>query len=283
MRSRLFISLLSVLVAVSALAVDWRNLDEEHHLAGRKTSEGYLRGKVVLVDRWGVNCPPCRRMLPRMEEIWQSFKTKPFVVLGGHCAGWGDAAGVKALAAEHGLTYPIYEDAGLAVLEPRFDAIPFLYVVDETGKIVYKGHDERAATQAIVMALTDMESPRDVAQWKRFLDFEVECLPGKAYLRLAEFKKKFPAEAKAYAAKEREIRAIPDVRKLAELVDFARKAKDMRKFGEKQQGQRRRYEQLVRDALSSAKYKPLLESANPFVVQEAKNAFADLKWTAATF
>lgn len=283
MRSRLFISLFSVLVAVSALAVDWRNLDEEHHLAGRKTSEGYLRGKVVLVDRWGVNCPPCRRMLPRMEEIWQSFKTKPFVVLGGHCAGWGDAAGVKALAAEHGLTYPIYEDAGLAVLEPRFDAIPFLYVVDETGKIVYKGHDERAATQAIVMALTDMESPRDVAQWKRFLDFEVECLPGKAYLRLAEFKKKFPAEAKAYAAKEREIRAIPDVRKLAELVDFARKAKDMRKFGEKQQGQRRRYEQLVRDALSSAKYKPLLESANPFVVQEAKNAFADLKWTAATF
>lgn len=283
MRFHLLVSFLAVLVAASALAVDWRNLDEAHHLAGRKASTGYLRGKVVLVDRWGVNCPPCRRMLPRMEEIWQSFKTKPFVVLGGHCAGWGDAAGVKALAAEHGLSYPIYEDAGLATQEPRFDAIPFLYVVDETGKIVYRGHDERAATQAIVMALTDMESPRDLAQWKRFLDFEVEYLPGKAYLRLAEFKKKFPAEAKAYAAKEREIRAIPDVRKLAELVDFARKAKDMRKFGEKQQGQRRRYEQLVRDALSSAKYKPLLESANPFVVQEAKNAFADLKWTAATF
>ncbi len=283
MRFHLLVSFLSVLVAASALAVDWRNLDEAHHLAGRKASTGYLRGKVVLVDRWGVNCPPCRRMLPRMEEIWQSFKTKPFVVLGGHCAGWGDAAGVKALAAEHGLTYPIYEDAGLVAQEPRFDAIPFLYVVDETGKIVYRGHDERAATQAIVMALTDMESPRDLAQWKRFLDFEIEYLPGKAYLRLAEFKKKFPAEAKAYAAKEREIRAIPDVRKLAELVDFARKAKDMRKFGEKQQGQRRRYEQLVRDALSSAKYKPLLESANPFVVQEAKNAFADLKWTAATF
>ena len=132
-------------------------------------------------------------------------------------------------------------------------------------------------------ALTDMESPRNVAQWKRFLDFEVEYLPGKAYLRLAEFKKKFPDEAKAYAAKERAIHAIPDVGKLAELVDFARKAKDMRKFGEKQQVQRKRYEQLVRDALASAKYKPLLASENPFVVQEAKNALADLKWTAATF
>ena len=71
--------------------------------------------------------------------------------------------------------------------------------------------------------------------------------------------------------------------KLAELVDFARKAKDMRKFGEKQQVQRKRYELLVRDALASAKYKPLLASENPFVVQEAKNALADLKWTAATF
>ena len=45
-------------------------------------SEGYLCGKVVLVDRWGFRCPPCRALLPRVEEIWQSFKTKPFVVLG---------------------------------------------------------------------------------------------------------------------------------------------------------------------------------------------------------
>lgn len=275
--------LAAAVLSFSAGAVDWRNLDEEHHLAGRKASTGYLRGKVVLVDRWGVKCPPCRQLLPRLEEIWQSFKTKPFVVLGGHCPGWGDAEGVKALAKEHGLTYPVYEGAGLAAQEPPFDAIPFLYVVDETGKVVYRGRDERAATQAIVTALTDMEAPRNAAQWKRFLDFELESLPGRAYLRLAEFKKKFPAEAKAYAEREKELKAIPDVKKLAELVDFARKAKDMRTFDAKQQTKRKRYEKLVTDALSSAKYKPLLESENPFVVQEAKNALADLKWTAAEF
>ena len=279
----LFLLIVAASLSLSASAVDWRNLDEEHHLAGRKASKGYLRGKVVLVDRWGVNCAPCRALLPRMEEIWQSFKTKPFVLLGGHCKGWGDADGVQSLVRELGLTYPIYQDAGLAALEPRFNAIPFLYVVDETGKVVYRGRDERAATQAIVTALTDMESPRDAAEWKRFLDFELEYLPGKAFLRLAEFKKKFPAEAKAYAEKEKELKAIPDVRKLAELVDFARKTKDMRNFGEKQKMQRKRYEKLVKDALESAKYKPLLESENPFVVQEAKNCFADLKWTAAGF
>ena len=276
----LFVALSLSLSAFSA--VEWRNLDEAHHLAGRKASEGYLCGKVVLVDRWGVKCPPCRRLLPRVEEIWQSFKTKPFVVLGGHCAGWGDKAGVEALVKEHGLTYPVYEDAGLAN-EPKFDAIPFLYVVDPTGKLLYKGHDHRQATQVVVTALTDYEEPRDFRQFKRYLDYELLYLPGKASLRLAELKKRFPEEAKQYAAQERELKKIPDIRLLAEFVDFARKAKDMRVFKANQQTRQKAYEKFVRDALSSVKYKKLLTSKDPRVVQEAKNCFADLKWTAAEF
>lgn len=265
---------------VAAGAVEWKNVDEEHYLGGRKASAGYLQGKVVLVDRWGAKCPPCRALLPRVETIWQSFKTKQFVVLGGHCGGWGGAEAVKALIAENSLTYPVYEDAALAVGEPKFDAIPFLYVVDETGKIVYMGRDERNATQAIVMALTDMDSPKNLADWKRFLDFELQNLPGKAYLRMAEFSKKFPKEAKAYADKFKALKQVPDVKKLSELVAFAKQAKDMRDFG-KQQTKKLKYQKMVKDAIT--KYASLKESKDPRVVQEAKNALADLKWTAATF
>ena len=279
----LFVALGLALTSFSA--AEWKNLNEDHHLAGRKTSAGYLRGKVVLVDRWGVKCPPCRKLLPEVEHIWQSFKTKPFVVLGGHVAGWGDKDGVAALVKENGLTYPIYEDAGLAD-EPGFDAIPFLYVVDETGKVLYRGHDIKKATEVVVTALTDLEAPKSVAQWKRFLDFELENLPGRAYLRIQAAKKdkKFAAELKkSYAAKEKELLAIPDVKKLAELVDFARKAKDMRTFSKKQRSQQSRYEGMVKSAASSDKYKKLLASDDPRVVQEAKNALADIKWTAASF
>ena len=277
--------LFAALVCAMSLpaAVGWRNVDQDHYLAGRKASEGYLQGKVVLVDRWGLGCPPCRKLLPRVEEIWSSFRTKPFVVLGGHCKGWGDAAGVKKLAKELGLTYSVYEDAGLAEGEPSFNAIPFLYVVDETGKVLYMGHDERTATQVVVTALTDMESPKDIRQWKRFLDWELENLPGRAYLRMKEFKKKFPKEAKEYAAKEKELLAVPDVKKLSELVDFARKAKDVRQFGEKKKMQKAKYEKMVKDAISGTKYASLMESPDPRVVQEAKNSMADLKWTAAEF
>lgn len=275
----------AALVGAASLhaAVSWRNVDSDHYLAGRKCSEGYLQGKVVLVDRWGLGCPPCRKLLPRVEEIWQSFRTKPFVVIGGHCNGWGDADGVKKLAAELKLSYSVYEDAGLAVDEPPFNAIPFLYVVDETGKVVYMGHDERAATQAVVTALTDLESPRNIAQWRRFLDFELENLPGRAVLRLKEFKKKFPKESKEYADKEKALMEIPDVKKLSELVEFAKKAKDVREFGAKKKVQKQKYEKLVKDAISGSKYASLLESKDPRVVQEAKNSLADLKWTAAEF
>ena len=267
--------------ALIAPAAEWRNVDAEHYLGGRKASAGYLQGKVVLVDRWGAKCPPCRALLPRVEELWKSFKAKPFVALGGHCKGWGDAEEVKRLIASNKLTYPVYEDAGLAVGEPSFDAIPYLYVVDETGKVVYRGRDERTATQAIVTALTDMESPRDLAQWKRFLDYELEHLPCRALIRLREFKKKFPKDVRAYEPQAKELLKIPDLKKVTDLIEFARKAKDPPVFGPKDKAKRDKYEKLVKDVL--AKCEAFKAHPDPRVAQEAKNAIADLKWTQATF
>lgn len=268
-----------LLTGAASASVGWRNLDDAHRLGGRLASEGYLCGKVVLVDRWGFRCPPCRALLPRVEEIWQSFKTKPFVVLGGHCRGWGSADEVKRLIGQNGLTYPIYEDAGLAKDEPAFDAIPFLYVVDETGKVVYQGHSERDATQAVVMALTDMESPRSVEQLKRFLDFELENLPGRAYLRANEFRKTHPQEAKAYFLKFRELVSIPHVKELSELVTLARQTKDAPAFGAKEQAKRAVFKADLKKKL--AKYAFLTDSADPRVAQEAKNSLADIKWALA--
>ena len=67
------------------------------------------------------------------------------------------------------------------------------------------------------------------------------------------------------------------------FVEFAKKAKDVREFGEKKKAQKAKYEKLVKDAISGTKYASLMESADPRVVQEAKNSMADLKWTAAEF
>ncbi len=261
-------------------AVEWKFLDAEHHLGGRKTSAGYLRGKVVLVYHWNPQEADSRTLLVRLEEIWQSFKSKSFVIIGSVQGDASCADEAKKFVADRAITFPIYANADLCVERAEAPKCPFLFVVDETGKVVYHGCEDRNATQAIVMALTDLESPRNVKQWQQFLDFELEMLPGRAYLRANEFRKKFPNEAKAYYEKFKKLTAIPDVKNLSELVAFARKAKDTRTFDPKKKFQKQKFIKMIDRAIS--KYGSLVESTDERVVQEAKNALADLKWTKAS-
>ena len=65
----------AALLCLNASAVAWKNLDEASHYSGPKLTEADLAGKVVLVDCWGVRCPPCRALLPRMEKLWKIRKT----------------------------------------------------------------------------------------------------------------------------------------------------------------------------------------------------------------
>lgn len=256
-------------------SVEWRNLDDEHHLAGRKTSSGYLEGKVVMVDRWGVRCPPCRALLPRLEAIWQSFKGPSFVLLGGHCRGWGDKASVQKLARENGLTYPIYEDAGLAVGEPRFNAIPFLYVVDQTGRVAYRGHDERLATDTVVGLVARWESPQTVEDWRRCLKWEIDNQPAHAILRQQEFAKAFPEEAREFEAPCRALGKLPDMEGLLKLVKISRKVATYRAKDD----ERKKFAARIGETIE--RYSYLKQSKDPQVRREAKNALADLTWDKA--
>jgi thiol-disulfide isomerase/thioredoxin len=147
-----------VFVALSVNAVSWKGLGESNWYSGPKITEADLAGKVVMVDKWGVFCPPCRALLPKMQEVWQSFKGKNFVLIGGHCQGRRDSE-VQALVKANKLTFPIYEGAGLAENEPSFQGIPFLYVVNHRGKVVYSGHNHNMAMQAAQEAILALALP----------------------------------------------------------------------------------------------------------------------------
>ena len=151
----------ALVCAVASAGVEWNGLSEDNWYSGRKLDAESLRGKVVMVDEWGANCGPCIELLPRMAEIWNSFKTKPFVLLGSHRQG-RNAEAVAELVKKHGLTYPIYQGAGLAGEPDNGGGVPFIYVVDARGKIVYSGRSDRGALEAVVNALSDTPSPTDL-------------------------------------------------------------------------------------------------------------------------
>ena len=280
MKMKSVLACLVIFAAVCASAVEWRNVDAAHYLGGRKASAGYLQGKVVLVCLWQADdVQSVGELLSSLEEVWTNFKTKPLVVLGGPLGGADEAVKRQLDAAK--ISFPVYSGAALSRNQPIYKSLPFLYVVDETGKVVYLGHDDRNATQAVVSALTDLESPKNVKQWRRFLDYELNHLPCRGFLRLREFRKKFPEEVRDYEPKAKELLAIPNLKKVAELVEFAKKAKDPPVFRPEEKEKRAKYCELVEGVISSCEV--FKEHPDPRVAQEAKNALADLKWTQATF
>ena len=146
---------LAALVALSALslsAANWRGLDDSNYYSGPKISEADLAGKVVMVDKWGINCPPCRALLPAMQKLWNANKSKPFVLIGAHCQGRNPEK-VKELVDANKLTYPIYDWAGLAEPPSGGGGLPFMYVVDHRGKVVYSGRSHEEAEAAVQKAI----------------------------------------------------------------------------------------------------------------------------------
>ena len=150
--NRAELAALAALSVFSLNAANWRGLDDSSYYSGPKISEADLAGKVVMVDQWGINCPPCRALLPAMQKLWNANKSKPFVLIGSHCQGRNPEK-VKELVDANKLTYPMYEWAGLADPPSSGGGLPFMYVVDHRGKVVYSGRSHEEAEAAVQKAI----------------------------------------------------------------------------------------------------------------------------------
>ncbi len=132
----------------------WRGLEDKNYYSGPKITDKDLAGKVVLVEIWGVNCGPCVASLPHMEALWKKFKSKPFLLIGSHAQGRQEEK-VAALVKQYDLTYPIYDWVGLQGA-PGSNGIPFMYVVNHRGKVVYSGRNKDEIKNAIENALKEL-------------------------------------------------------------------------------------------------------------------------------
>lgn len=135
----------------------WQGLDAANWIAGRKIAERDLKGKVVLLYVFDASSERSLPLLPRVQQIYSSFKHKPFLVVGS--AASRELAEVKkALKERKNVTFPVYADA-----EPAFGKVtasqrtrPYFLVIDSKGKIVHRGISEQEATEAIVNAIGEI-------------------------------------------------------------------------------------------------------------------------------
>ena len=109
-----------------------------------------LAGKVVVVEKWGVNCPPCIASLPLLAKLAQSNEKKGLVVVGLECQG-SDKEVILKILKNAKVKYPVMA-GGSAPCSPG--TIPYVCVFDTTGKLVWNGnpHDgnfERAVKKEL--------------------------------------------------------------------------------------------------------------------------------------
>ena len=261
--------------AYCAVPLEWRNLDAASHFGGRMASAGYLRGKVVMVDCRDYGEKSCVEPARRLQAAWNTFKMKPFVLIGSH-RGKADAEKIRRIADRLALSYPIYRGASYPPAEKEDAQNGWVYVVDATGRVLYRGVDDRRACGVVASALMAMRSPQSVKQWRYYLDFDIDVLPGRALNRLEEFRKAYPQESSVYDDAWRRLSSDGEVRKMAKLERLARQAKD---YDFNDSSARRLSAEKIERAVEG--FSDLKQSSNPMIVQEAKNCIAELMWSAA--
>jgi thiol-disulfide isomerase/thioredoxin len=95
-----------------------------------------IAGKPLILEFWATWCPPCRKSIPHLNEIYSKNKDKGLVIIG--------VTNEKRSVVEKFLkdTKMEYFPAIDAKLGSTFgvSGIPHAVLVDKTGKIIWEGH-----------------------------------------------------------------------------------------------------------------------------------------------
>jgi cytochrome c biogenesis protein CcmG/thiol:disulfide interchange protein DsbE len=75
-------------------------------LYGKPVSFADFSGKGLVINFWATWCPPCRREMPLLEEVYDKYKSKGIVVIGVAMDGSPEA--IRNYIESVGVTYPIW-------------------------------------------------------------------------------------------------------------------------------------------------------------------------------
>ena len=105
-------------------------------LEGGRVSLSGLKGNVVVVNFWATWCPPCRKEMPALQELWKEYENTSdvtFLIVSVD----QDTEKVRPYIAQAGYTFPAYYGGAAGHLY-GITSIPTTLVIDKQGKVQYK-------------------------------------------------------------------------------------------------------------------------------------------------
>jgi len=121
---------------------------------GEEISLSRFEGKVVLLDFWATNCPPCLEEMPNIKAIYSDWHDKGFEVIGVSLDF--DASIVEQFAKRNDISWPmIVDEATVEGLRERYHVpkIPALFVIDQSGNVYQsdvRGQDLRKTVESLL-------------------------------------------------------------------------------------------------------------------------------------
>jgi peroxiredoxin len=105
--------------------------------AGENVRLNELTGDVVLVNFWASWCGPCRKELPKLEEIHQKYKDMGVTILGINIDENKELS--QRLLKDITVNFPILYDHTNKVSEPyNIEAMPSTFIIDKSGNFRFK-------------------------------------------------------------------------------------------------------------------------------------------------
>ncbi len=119
-------------------------------LFGDKVTKGDMKDKVVVIENWGVRCPPCVAALPHLAELEKKHREQGLIIIGAESQG-SSKGDIKPLIEKAGVEYTITEDAEGPI---QVTGIPRAFVFGRDGKLVFDGNpNAKTFEEALAKAL----------------------------------------------------------------------------------------------------------------------------------
>jgi len=107
-------------------------------LFGEDVSEKDMEGKVVVIEHWGVNCPPCIALLPHLAKMDKRHRDDGLLIIGAESQN-SPKDQIEALVKKNKIEYTVTSGANGPV---DFNGIPHAFVFDVRENLIFNGNPQ---------------------------------------------------------------------------------------------------------------------------------------------
>ncbi|MFY0685690.1 MAG: TlpA family protein disulfide reductase [Cyclobacteriaceae bacterium] len=131
--SALFISITTIGLAQNISHLSLKNLDNQ------QVDFESIRGeKLTVIDFWTTWCKPCRKAIPELNKLFETYKDQGVNIVGLSCDGPRSVSKVRPVSNSLQISYPVLLDTGSELMtELNLSAFPSLIITNNKGEVLY--------------------------------------------------------------------------------------------------------------------------------------------------